>query len=317
MIPQQKVLKIFKLINLLKRPGGKTVPDLAGILESSIRSVQRYIKLLEELGLFVEKDFSGRYFLCSFNDHEEDLLQFTSEESAFLNQLLLSTSSGHPLTASLQKKIYVHGETYILPEYLEKSRLVRFVTLLQKAIDQKRQVVIKSYHSAHSQEIGDRLVEPFAFDKNYAVIQAYEPVSGKNKFFKLERIGDLSVLNKKQSHIKSHKKQHTDCFGYAGDQVIHVQLKLTLRASLLLREEYPASVSYLCKDSNKYLFDGPVYQLEGIARFVMGFLDQVEMVSPDKLKVYIKEKITDWLLQQKLSQSPVNVAAPKDSEINK
>lgn len=169
-----------------------------------------------------------------------------------------------------------------------------------KAIDQRNQVIIKSYHSAHSLDISDRLVEPFAFDNSYSILQAYEPESEMNKFFKLERIGDLVLLNKKQAFVGRHQKQHMDCFGYAGDQPYHVQLQMSLRAFLLLREEYPSSISYLQadKDNDQYLFDGPVYQLEGIGRFVMGFLDQIRILSADRLKEYIDDKLSDWKLRQ-------------------
>lgn len=308
MIPQQKILRIFKLINLLKQPGGKSISWLASVLETSPRSIHRYLKLLEEIGLMVDKDFHGRYFLCQFDEQNDDCLYFTSEESLFLKQLILSTSSNHPLAPSLLKKVYVHGEIYTVPEYLEKAKLVRFVGELQKAIDQRLQVLLKNYHSAHSQEISDRLIEPFAFDRSYKVVQAYEPASEMTKFFKIERIADVVVIHKKQRHIRQHQEQHLDCFGFSGETRYRVQLEMSLHAFLLLREDYPGSIPYILKDNERdlYIFDGPVYQLEGVGRFILGSLDLIEVKKPDKLKEYIEEKICNWRLRHKLSKGRGN-----------
>ena len=57
-IEQQKILRIFKLINLLQSTIGKPVHRLAELLQTDERTIYRYFKLLEALGFVVVKEFS-------------------------------------------------------------------------------------------------------------------------------------------------------------------------------------------------------------------------------------------------------------------
>ncbi|MGK7397633.1 MAG: helix-turn-helix transcriptional regulator [Candidatus Cyclobacteriaceae bacterium M3_2C_046] len=315
MLPQQKILRVFKLISLLKRPGGRTAKDLAVLLDVTVRSVQRYIKLLEDVGFLVEQDWQNRYFICNYEQDSDEPMNLTAEECNLVNQTMRSAAANHPLTTSVLKKIYVQGELFQVPEYLERARISRFISQLQKAIDNRKQVTIKSYHSAHSQQISDRLIEPFAFTENYTVIQAFEPVSAKNKFFKLERIHDLIILDKKQEHLDQHQQQHADCFGFVDAKSYQVVLELNLKAYLALRENYPAAISYLQVNQQKYLFDGPVYSLEGVGRFLMGYLDQIRILQPPELINYIQNLLDQWIMRHKLSRTIINFSQNSDHAI--
>jgi predicted DNA-binding transcriptional regulator YafY len=57
-VEQQKILRVFKLINLLQGNIGKPVHRLAELLETDERTIYRYFKLLEALGFEVIKEFS-------------------------------------------------------------------------------------------------------------------------------------------------------------------------------------------------------------------------------------------------------------------
>lgn len=49
-IPQQKLLGLLQLIRL-PPPSGHTMPGLPTKLDNKLRTVQRYLKLLEEFGV--------------------------------------------------------------------------------------------------------------------------------------------------------------------------------------------------------------------------------------------------------------------------
>ncbi|HEX5171513.1 MAG TPA: hypothetical protein VFW11_20185 [Cyclobacteriaceae bacterium] len=61
-----------------------------------------------------------------------------------------------------------------------------------------------------------------------------------------------------------------------------VTLHLSARAYLLLREECPMAIPYLqkVKNNKRYTFTGPVVSYAGIGKFVMGRLDEIEIVGP-------------------------------------
>ncbi|NNF35231.1 MAG: HTH domain-containing protein, partial [Saprospiraceae bacterium] len=104
MLEQAKILRVFKLIGLLKsRP--RNIDMLAGELETTSRTVYRYIKLLDELGFIVDKDWHNQYFIHQSQDEEDKNLYFTEVEAILMKELISSSLSHHPLQESLQKKL--------------------------------------------------------------------------------------------------------------------------------------------------------------------------------------------------------------------
>jgi predicted DNA-binding transcriptional regulator YafY len=293
MIPQAKILRVFQLIGLLKS-GGRTVDQLAQQLDTTSRTIYRYFKLLEEIGFMIDQDFHGRYFVHrEEGENPED--RFTLEEISILRQLIQSGASGHPLRGNLLKKLALHSEAKELPEQFLKLRVAKMFRTLSEAVENKKQVVLKNYHSANSQEITDRLVEPFQFGEGFQSVLALDTKDKQCKYFKLERIGEVVVLDKPYKFQKMHEKTSTDIFGITGRKETWVTLRLSLRAYVLMREEFPLAQPYLEKEETEetksYIFNGPVLNFKGVGRFVMGLADEVTIVSPVEFKNYVKEKI--------------------------
>jgi hypothetical protein len=65
MAAQQNLLRALKLIRLLKQRPGKTLPQLAQLLDCDPRHARRFLDTLEEVGFFVEKEGKRppRFFL--------------------------------------------------------------------------------------------------------------------------------------------------------------------------------------------------------------------------------------------------------------
>ncbi|MCO6488000.1 MAG: HTH domain-containing protein [Phaeodactylibacter sp.] len=70
MTDQQKLYRVFRLIQLLSQPPYRTVAQLDKLLEVNPRTVYRYINLLEGLGYNIDKKDGGRYYL--FLEFKED-----------------------------------------------------------------------------------------------------------------------------------------------------------------------------------------------------------------------------------------------------
>ena len=294
MVPQAKILRVFQLIGLLKG-GGRTVAQLASHLETTERTIYRYFVLLEEIGFLIDQDFNGRYFIHrDEGENPED--RFTLEEVSIIRQLIQSGASGHPLQENLLRKLAFHSEAQELPEQFLKLRVARLFRLLSDAIENKKQVVLKHYHSANSQEITDRLVEPFQFGERFQSVQALDTKDKQCKYFKLERIGDVIIMEKKPFKFeKLHERSNTDIFGMSGRKETWVTLKLSLRAYVLLREEFPLGMPYLEKDESQnpqaYIFNGPILNFKGVGRFVMGLADEISVLGPTEFKTYIRQKL--------------------------
>ena len=298
MVPQAKILRIFQLIGLLKA-GGRTITQLASQLDSSERTIYRYFKLLEEIGFIIDQDFNGRYFIHrDEGENPED--RFTLEEVTILRQLISGAASGHPLQDSILRKLAFHSEARELPEQFLKLRVARLFRTLNESIESGKQVVLKNYHSANSQEVTDRLVEPFNFGEGFQSVIALDTRDKQCKYFKLERIGDVVVLDKPYKFAKLHKRSVIDIFGMSGRKETWITLRLSLRACVLLREEFPLAMPYIERDESEegrfYLFHAPVLNFRGAGRFVLGLADEVKILSPPEFRYFVKDKVRQQTL---------------------
>lgn len=241
-IPQAKLLRLFQIIAVLKS-GHWTIKQLADRFDTSERTIYRYLNLLEEVDFLIEKDFDNRYFIIT-SDDDPLQAQFSVEETRLIKKLIIAGTNDNPLKNSLLKKLSLNSEIDSMPRLFVKARLGKFVDQLAESIRNKTQVILKSYHSANSNEIRDRLVEPIHFGDNYQSVVALDTQDKICKQFKLDRIGEVLELEKKVEFEALHQKNQTDIFGMNGDSDTWVTLKLSLRSYLLLREEFPISIPY-------------------------------------------------------------------------
>ena len=293
-IPQAKLLRLFQIIAVLKS-GHWTIRQLAERFDTSERTIYRYINLLEEVDFLLEKDFDNRYFIITTDD-DPSQSQFSIEETKLIKKLIQSGAHDNPLKSTLLKKLSLNSEMDGMPRLFLKIRLGQFVDQLAEAIKNKNQVVLKNYHSANSNEIRDRLVEPIHFGDNYQSIVALDTQDRVCKQFKLDRMGEVIEMDSKFHYEEFHRKNQSDIFGFSGDSNTWITLHLSLRAHLLLREEYPLSIPYTERTEGGYQFHGPVSNFDGIGRFVMGLMDEIRIVGPDVFRSFIQNKLQQQIL---------------------
>lgn len=293
-IPQAKLLRLFQIIAVLKS-GHWTIKQLAERFDNSERTIYRYIKLLEEVDFLLEKDFENRFFIITTDDDPAQA-PFSIEETKLIKKLIQSGAHDNPLKSTLLKKLSLNSEMDSMPRLFLKVRLGHFVDQLAEAIKNKNQVVLKNYHSANSNEIRDRLVEPIHFGDNYQSIVALDSQDKVCKQFKLDRIGEIIGMKTKFQYEELHRKNQSDIFGFSGDSNNWITLHLSLRAYLLLREEYPLSIPFTERTEEGYNFHGPVSNFDGIGRFVLGLMDEVRIKGPEVFKTFIENKLQQQVL---------------------
>jgi len=288
MFNQNRIYRLFQLINHLKSEPYKSNQNLAILLGITGRSVYRYMDLLQEMGIKIEKDMNGKYFIPGENDNKH---VFTTQETEYLTMLLQTVGKSNPLNESIYHKIRSSSEIELGVQTVYNAHLAKIVESLSLAIQEKKQVWLKGYYSASSQTIADRLVEPMCFTENYSTVSAYEIASASNKLFSIERISEVQVLNSDFAFEPEHKYYKPDIFGFQGKKdAQEVEWNMSLRASLLLKEEYPMSLPYIkpIPNTNQYQFKAPVHSFKGPVRFVMGFLNEIEVLGSDKFMKYLK-----------------------------
>ncbi|SKC24171.1 Predicted DNA-binding transcriptional regulator YafY, contains an HTH and WYL domains [Alkalitalea saponilacus] len=265
------------------------------------RTVDRYIQTIREAGFIIPrpKNGDGMYQIHKASPYFKEiseLLHFSKEEAHILYNAIHSISNENLLKQNLINKLYTLYNSKEIAQTIVKQQHSAVIQNLNKAIIEKRKVILYNYRSANSDKLQDRRVEPFSFTTNFISTWAYDINSGCCKTFKNTRISSVSVLNENWEHSKLHKEGFMDVFRISSNQRINVKLKLSLRACELLKEEYPLAEKDITPiDDTKFLLETEVCSFEGVGRFVMGLCQDIEIVEPTDLKIFIKKKIEDFL----------------------
>lgn len=169
------------------------------------------------------------------------------------------------------------------------------VSALMEAINSRRKVIIHGYSSSNSGEIRDRHVEPYAFASGHTTVWCYDLDKKDNRIFKVDRMSNVEILDEEWTCTSKHKAAKMDIFRMTGDRPIKVSLQLNLLAKNVLVEEYPEAESIIIAtdDSDRWLLNTDVYQMEGVCRFYVGLANCIEILDAPELEAYVKQYIKD------------------------
>ena len=269
------------MISLLSSPPAKTISSLASSIDITERSVYRYIDLLEAIGFTIEKDTTKHYFITHSEHNIKEI--FTLEEADLIRQIIVSQGNKSPLAEGILRKLYINTEINLGVKHLINAHLSGHINKLSEAIATNTQVILKQYFSLNSETVSDRTVEPIGFTDNYKSLMAYEVDSGKNKYFNIERITQVVLASNPIVFLDQHEFQKPDIFGFAPNsngEIHEIHLQMTMKAYLLLKEEYPLAFPYIkaVKGDFPYELIATVNNLKPIVRFCNGLKNDVRIV---------------------------------------
>lgn len=294
--------RLLRLMMLLTTNRTYTVSDLAYRLDTTVRTIYRYIDTLREAGFIIKKDNScyridksSRYF-----KDISSLIHFTEEEAWVLKSAIESIDENNLIKQNLKKKLYTVYDYRILADTVAKGKNAQNINALVEAIQEEKQVILRGYSSAHSSKVSDRLVEPFAFTTNYIQIWAYDTASKTNKLFKVSRINEVEISETHWQSKEKHIKARIDIFRISSSDNLPVEVTMTLRAASLLKEEYPLAEKYLERiEDNRWILKTEVCSYEGIGRFVNGLIGEIEIIEPEEFRQFLVQKIETGLINLK------------------
>ncbi|MGN1210940.1 MAG: helix-turn-helix transcriptional regulator [Candidatus Cryptobacteroides sp.] len=296
---QPRVERTLRLMRLMSGNVYLTVEELAKRLETSTRSIYRYIDTFKICGFAVEKVGESVYRLISMPTGYKDLqklVYFSEEEARVLTYLIESLDETNSLKSSLYKKLCAVCDTKSIKEYSGSSKNAANVQTLGNAIRDHRTVILKEYSSASSDSVRDRIVEPFEFTNNHIDIWAYDCEKNEVRLFKISRISWVDILSDTWQHENMHHKGFLDAFRMMGMTQTHVRLEMTLRARNLLCEEFPLAVPDISELDGKYVFDSMVTKMEGVGRFVLGLAADVKIIDSPELLEYVRDFAKNYLV---------------------
>lgn len=292
---QPKVERLLRLMKLMTGNVNYTVNDLAERLDTSYRSIYRYIETFKDAGFVVHKLDGGVYKLGKESRYFKDISQlvhFTDEEAHIVNQLIDGLDDTNMLKQNLRRKLVSVYDCTSMANSIVKGEHALNINMLIEAIDKRRKVVLRGYASSNTGIISDRIVEPFGFTTNYVQVWCYEPSSGMNKLFKSSRIDSVEILDEEWGWADKHSEGYIDVFRMTGFEQHRVRLRLSMRARNLLIEEYPLAERDISTiDTSSWLLDTNVCNYLGVGRFVLGLMGDICIVDSPEFERYIKGEI--------------------------
>lgn len=287
----------FRWLDVIRAISGDKIlsaPDIAKILGTSLRNAYYVVKALSAYGFFVNHNRLG-YNLDATSPFFKDInesVNLNVDQAFFLYRMLIGKDMDNPMAAKIMLKFKRFYHFDVLGGSEKNYGPYTNYLLLQKAIKDHKCVVLHNYASSNSLTVRDRYVEPFMFLGENTDVRAYEMESGINKTFKISRISIVEILDREWENVNKHRNAFTDMFMYSGEVRHHVLLRLDVSSYNCMQEEYPHSIFCLRPDDDTHwLFETDVANYEGIARFIMGLFDHIEVLEDKGLKKYLKEKI--------------------------
>lgn len=287
-----KISKLLRLMKLLTGNVSRTIDQLAAELGITPRTVYRYIDTIREAGFVVNKLYSNVYQMGKVARGLTDfkkLIYFTEEEAYLAAKMIEGIDNNNALKRDLQRKLASVYDCTSIANYIDNPSNAVNIEALNDAMREKRQVVLKGYESAHSDETRNRVVEPFSFTANMIDVWAYDVEKAEPRMFKVTRIHTVEVTDTPWEYSSMHIVPKPDVFRMTGKISEKIVLQLNTRAKSLLVEEYPLAERDLKREDGNWVLRTTVHSVEGAGRFVIGLAADIKILEGKELLDYIKK----------------------------
>lgn len=288
---QPKVVLALRLMKMLQNNNTLTIDEIAARLDVVPRTIYRYIDTLKEAGFTVVNIKGDIYSMVEMPQPApkfDKLVYFSDEESYLVNNLIEGISPTNALKAGLKKKLAVIYDSTNIEGFVGRKSNAAHVANLRKAAQEKKMVILHDYESANSNDVRDRLVEPFGFTNDFIEVWAYDTDSKSNKTYKVQRIGEVEITDRSWEYEVSHRTHGRDIFRMSGYANAHVRMQLTVRAKNLLIEEYPLAEKQIFRDGNYWILDTIVNDFAGICRYYVGLIPEIKVLEGEEFLEYAR-----------------------------
>lgn len=111
-------------------------------------------------------------------------------------------------------------------------------------------------------------------------------------------------MQKENEFEDQHQLDTPDAFGFTALNGLpfDIDIRLNLRAFALLKQEYPMAVYFVKQEpkTNTYRLKISINNPQPVIRFVLGLLDNVEIIGSIELKDYLKNYVFTTLENNKI-----------------
>ena len=107
-------------------------------------------------------------------------------------------------------------------------------------------------------------------------------------------MASVEVLETPMKYEAQHEFYKPDIFGFQSKSMNkEIELEMSMRAYLLLKEEFPMSTAFIkpVPETGKYYFKANVQSFQAPGRFVLGFLEEVQVLGSKEFIRFIQKVI--------------------------
>lgn len=285
----------MQLITMLSSKSRRyTIDEIAKKMDGSDgqvskRTAYRYIESLKTAGYFVDCNDGYYHFVedSPLSTTVSKYLNFSDEEIGSINEIIDSFDKEATYKRELRRKLISALSVASSIVDTEKAQLIK------EAIKTKKQVILKDYSSGSSSNPpSDRQVEPFQIMDNDTKVWCFDPKDGMTKIFKLSHAKKVKLTLTPSANANKYSPKPIDIFRMTGSINCHVKLRLSNFAKNVLLDDYPLSVKYIADEKNNdkfpYKADIPIYNFEGVTRFVVSMGENIEIYDSPEFLSYLK-----------------------------
>ena len=290
-------LRLLRILRtMMEQPGRYTKKELAERYQVNEDTIKNDFRALSDAGFVVEYDKRYRYSLVQEAPYKQlkDLLHFSEEDQELLHRAIDQIATHDKRGQRLKKKLAsLYDFKRLGHQYLRKPYLNK-IDLLQAGLDEKKQLWLLQYHSSNSNQVSDRLVEPFHLSVAEDTREAFDGEKNYIRHFRISRIGLLKSTGQDWQHEGKHVIMRTDPFRIVDNRQKNVHLRLKVGAYNELIERFPLAKSYIQEaGDDEYDFQCPVnHRFLGLTNFILGFHHQlIDVIEPDELLDHLRREV--------------------------
>ena len=292
---QPKIERMLRLMQYLTGNCNYTIDELMDKLDLSKRTFYRYIDTFKSAGFAVIRIAEGVYRMAYKRNNNVDLskiVYFSEEEAYVVSNLIDGLDNTNAMKQGLKTKLVAVYDATNLGKYSLNKGNSKVIAGLTYSIKQKKKVLLHNYSSSNSKMVKQYQVEPYSFTTNYVDVWAFDINDMKNKTFKVERIGEVEVLDNEGWEFEpKHKEEPIDSFRSHSNEKFHVKLKMSQVAKNQLVEDYPLANRELSKGKEgEWYYEGDVRSMKGVGRFVMKLPEEICILEGDELKEFVRSQ---------------------------
>ena len=286
--------RLFEIVYILIQKKKVTAKELANKFEVSTRTIYRDIETLSRANIPIYATKGKEGGIKILDEYVLNKMLLTEEEQ---NQILFALQGIKKVAGQNEKDILEKlsrlfnkkADDWIRIEFSnwgkDKEKEERF-NKIKAAILNKNRIKFEYYNT--NEEKSERIVEPLQIwfkDKSWYLI-AFCKLKQDYRIFKIARIKEIKIL---EEHFKRELQQENKKEEYKF-KTVTLELEISKKMAYRVYDEFEDS-EINKKDDGSFIINVEYPENEWVYGYILSFGEYVKVLSPERVKRTIKDKI--------------------------